>query len=216
MHSKQFIWVQCLFSAEYTFCSLNLMYIYATRYLRDAILQIIFELSCGFSLFPDFQTTFFSVVPNFKFFNQNIPNKMISKNKTSKFKNREVVTSYSKGFNREFQSNLTYFQNNIFRTNFKKLFECNKMCYTFYCKSNNNLQPHSNYGIVFNCIFWYSFEYIKYFIPSILNRAQYFPRYIEWRRIRDFIDTDTECVSLYSRILVCTVYPHIRPYLTRV
>ena len=131
VHPKQFIWAQCLFSAEYTFCSLSLMYIYATRYLCDAILQIVSEMSCGFSLFPDFQTTLFSVVPDFKLFNQNISDKMISKNKTSKFKNREAATCYSKGFNTEFQSNLTYFQNNLFRANFKKLFECNKICYYF-------------------------------------------------------------------------------------
>ena len=107
------------------------MYIYATRYLCDAILRIVLEMSCGFSLFPDFQTTLFSVVPDFKLFNQNISDKMISKNKTSKFKNREAATCYSKGFNTEFQSNLTYFQNNLFRANFKKLFECNKICYYF-------------------------------------------------------------------------------------
>ena len=48
------------------------------------------------------------------------------------------------------------------------------MCYYFYYKSNNNLQSHSNHDIVFNCIFQYSLDYIKYLMPSILNTAQYF------------------------------------------
>ena len=41
----------------------------------------------------------------------------------------EVAAYYSRDFNREFWSNLTYLHNNVFRANFKKLFEYNKMCY---------------------------------------------------------------------------------------
>ena len=82
-------------------------------------------MSCGFSLFPNFQITFQSVILDFKLFNHNIPNKMISKKKVSTLKNIEVATCYSGYFNREFWSNLTYFQNNLIRTYFKKLFECN-------------------------------------------------------------------------------------------
>ena len=60
-----------------------------------------------------------------------------------------------------------------------------------YCKSNNNLQSHSNH-VVLNTSFRYSLVYIKYFMPSILNKAQYFPRYIEESSIWDFIHNDTE------------------------
>ena len=125
-------------------------------------------MSSGFSLFPHFQITFPSVVLYFKLFSQNIPN-------ISTLKNLEVPTCYSEGFDREFWSNLTYFQSNLFRDNFKKLFECNKWVIIFSCKSNNNLQSYSKYDIVFNCNFRYSLDYIKYFMPSILNMAQYFP-----------------------------------------
>ena len=56
---------------------------------------------------------------------------MISKQKVSTSKNLDVATCYSKDFNREFWSDLTCFHNNLFRANFKKLFECNTMCYYF-------------------------------------------------------------------------------------
>ena len=82
-------------------------------------------MSCEFSLFPHFQITFPSFVLDFKLFSQDIPNKMISKRKISTLKNLEMATCYSKYFNREFRPNLTYFQNNLFRANFKKLFERN-------------------------------------------------------------------------------------------
>ena len=55
-------------------------------------------MSCGFSLFLHFQTTFPSVVVDFKLFSQNIPNKMISKKKISTLKNLEVPICYSKHF----------------------------------------------------------------------------------------------------------------------
>ena len=174
-------------------------------------------MSCRFSLFPHLHISFPPVTLDFKLFNQNIPNKMISKKKTSTLKNLEVATCYSKDFSKEFRSNLTYFKNNWFRElisrNYLNVIKC---VIIFYCKSNNKLQSHSNHDIVFNCNFWYSSDYIKYFMPSILNTAQYFPRYIEWRSIRDFIHTGSECVSVYSRILVCTVYPRICQYSTRV
>ena len=48
---------------------------------------------------------------------------MISEKKISTLKNLEVAICYSKYFNRELRSNLTYFQNNLFRANFKKLLE---------------------------------------------------------------------------------------------
>ena len=92
-------------------------------------------MSCGFSLFPHLQITFPSVFLDLKLFSQNIPTKMTSKKKPSKLKNVEVPTCYSKDFNREFRSNLTYFQNNLFRANFKKLFERNKMCFFFLVKA---------------------------------------------------------------------------------
>ena len=82
-------------------------------------------MSYGFISFSNFQITFPSVGVDFKVFNQNIPNKINSKKKISKLKNLEVATCYSKYFNIEFRSNLTYFENNLLRTNFKKLFECN-------------------------------------------------------------------------------------------
>ena len=131
VRTKQFIWVQCLFSAQYIFYTLSLMYIYAAHYSCNAMWQIVLETACGFSLFPHFPITFPSVVLDFELFNQNITHKMISKKKISTLKNLEVPTCYSKDFNREFRSNLTYFQNNSFRANFKKLFEYNKMCYYF-------------------------------------------------------------------------------------
>ena len=74
-------------------------------------------MSHGFGLFPHIQITFSSasVVLDFKLFNQNIVNKMISKKKILTLKNLQVATCYSKYFNREFRSNLTYFQNSLFR-----------------------------------------------------------------------------------------------------
>ena len=81
----------------------------------------------------------------------------------------------------------------------------------FYCKSNNNLQSHSNHDIVLNCNFRYLLDYDKYFMPSILNMAQYFPRYIE-KSIQDFIHTDTECVSaVFSYALYTPVFIRIPP-----
>ena len=103
----------------------------ATRYLCNAIQQIVLEMSCGCSLFPHFQITFSSVALDFKRFSQNISRKMISIKKISTLKKPDVAICYSKDFNREFRSNLTYFQNNLFRANFKKLFECSKICYYF-------------------------------------------------------------------------------------
>ena len=51
------------------------------------------------------------------------------------------------------------------------------MCYYFFViKATIIYQSHSNDGIVFNCIFRYSLDYIKYFMSSILNTAQYFRR----------------------------------------
>ena len=55
------------------------MYICTTRYLCNAISQIVLEVSCGFSLFPNFQITNASVALDFKLFGQNIPYKMISR-----------------------------------------------------------------------------------------------------------------------------------------
>ena len=57
-------------------------------------------MSHGFSLFSHFQITFSSAsaVLDFKLFNQNIVNKMISKKKISTLKNLEVATCYSKYF----------------------------------------------------------------------------------------------------------------------
>ena len=75
-------------------------------------------MSYGFSLFP--------------LFSQNIPNKMISKKKKKlTLKNLKVTTCYSNEIKKEFRSNIIYFRNNLFRANFKKLFEYNKMCYYF-------------------------------------------------------------------------------------
>ena len=82
VRTKQFILVQCLFFfAEFIFCTLSLIYICATRYLYNAIQQIVLQMSYGFRLFPHFQITFSSVVLDFKLFIQNIPINMISKKK---------------------------------------------------------------------------------------------------------------------------------------
>ena len=113
------------------------MHICAIRYLCNAIQQIVLEMSCGFSLIPHFQFTFPSFVLDFKLFSQNIPSKMISKKKISILKNPEVATCYSKYFNRKFRSNLTYFQNNLFRANFKKHSNLIKCLIILYCESNN-------------------------------------------------------------------------------
>ena len=123
MRTKQFASLQCLFSAKCNFCEINIMYICVTRYVCNAIQQIVMETSCGFSLFSRFQITSVSVL-DFKLFSQNICNKMISRKKNSTFKNLEVASCYSKDFNREFRSNLNYVKTNLFRANFKKLFEC--------------------------------------------------------------------------------------------
>ena len=58
-----------------------------TGYLCNAIQQIVKEISCGFSLFLHFQITFPSVALDFELYSQNIPNKMISKKKTTTLKN---------------------------------------------------------------------------------------------------------------------------------
>ena len=50
---------------------------------------------------------------------------MISEEKVSTLKKLEVANYYAKDFNGEFRSNITSFKNNLFRANFKKLFECN-------------------------------------------------------------------------------------------
>ena len=50
---------------------------------------------------------------------------MISVNEISTLKNLQVAICHSNDFNREFWADLTYPQNNIFRVNFKKLFEYN-------------------------------------------------------------------------------------------
>ena len=57
VRTKQFNRVQSLFSAKYNFYKLNLMYICTTRYLCNVILQIVLQMTCGFSLFPHFQIT---------------------------------------------------------------------------------------------------------------------------------------------------------------
>ena len=66
------------------------MYICATRYLYNAIQQIILQMSYGFRLFPHFQITFSSVVLDFKLFIQNIPINMISKKKIWTTKNLPI------------------------------------------------------------------------------------------------------------------------------
>ena len=179
VRTKQCIGVQCFFPAEYNFLTLRLMYICTTGYLCNAMQQIVLEISCGFILFPHFQISFSSIALDCKIFSHNIPNNMISKQKVSTSKNLDVATCCSKDFNRELWSYLTCFHNNLFRANFKKLFECNKCVIIFYCKSNDNLQSHSNHDIVFNCNFRWSLDFIKYFMARILNTTQHSPRYIE-------------------------------------
>ena len=73
-----------------------------------------------------------------------------------KLRNLEVLTYYSKDFSREFWSNLTDIQNNLFRANFKKLLEFNKIIIIFNYKNNINLQSHNDHDIAFNCNFRYS------------------------------------------------------------
>ena len=73
-----------------------------------------------------------------------------------KLRNLEVPTCYSKDFSREFWSNLTDIQNNLFRANFKKLLEFNKIIIIFNYKNNINLQSHNDHDIEFNCNFRHS------------------------------------------------------------
>ena len=96
-------------------------------------------MSCGFNLFPHFEITFPSVVLDLKLFSENIPNKMISRNKTSTLKNLEVATCYSKDFNREFCqveiiSRPIYLE--LISRKYSNVLKC---VIILYCKSNNNL-----------------------------------------------------------------------------
>ena len=116
-----------------------------------------------------------------------------------------MPTCYSNNFKKEFQSNLTYFQTNLFRANFKKLFEYNKMCYFFIIKATIIYQSHSNDGIVFNCIFRYLLDYIKYFMSSILNTAQYF-RSILNKEVYGILFILTQNAYLYTPIFSYALY----------
>ena len=116
-----------------------------------------------------------------------------------------MPTCYSNDFKKEFQSNLTYLFKYLFRANFKKRLQCNKMCYYLLLQSNNNLQSHSNHDIIFNSIFRYSLDYIKYFMPSILNTAQYF-RSILIKGVYGTLFIMTQNAHLYTPELSHTLY----------
>ena len=95
--------------------------------------------------------------------------------KISTLKNLEVAICYSKDFNRELRSNLTYFQNNLFRANSRNCSNVIKCIIIFYCKSNNNLQSHSNHDIVFNCNFGTRQVILNISCPVFWIRHNIFP-----------------------------------------
>ena len=87
---------------------------------------------CGFSLFLHFHISFPSVILDFKllaiiYLIRGFQVKISTSSLFRKLRNLEVPTCYLKDFSREFWSNLADFQNNLFRANFKKPFEFNKM-----------------------------------------------------------------------------------------
>ena len=122
----------------HSFCTLSLMYICITRYLCNAIRQIVLEMPCEFSLFPHFEITFHSVALNFKLFSQNIPNKMISKGNFNIVKQKcPPVTQIiiTRSFSQISLISRTIYLELISR-NYSNIIKC---VIIFYYKSNNNL-----------------------------------------------------------------------------
>ena len=93
-----------------------------------------------------------------------------------------------------------------------------KCVFIFYCKSNKNLQSHSNH-IVFNCNFQYSLDYIhvQYFeyrtiFSQIYWIKEYTGFYSHWHRMRTCIlrYSCMHCISSYSSIF----HPRIKTFIS--
>lgn len=69
-----------------------------------------------------------------------------------------------------------------------------------------------NYYSVFNCIFVFSVNHIKYFIPRVSNKAQYIFTDIMNKYAHGILFVLTQNKYLKSRVLVYIVYPCISPY----
>ena len=75
----------------------------------------------------------------------------------------------------------------------------------FLIKATIIYQSHSNHDIVFNCIFRYSLDYIKYFMSSILNMVQYF-RSILNKGVYGILLILTQNAYLYTPVFSYALY----------